>query len=48
METHGPILIAGDLRDIVKAESFSFFMRDEGMQVVIQEVMHQMQINNWR
>ncbi|WP_185508436.1 RNA deprotection pyrophosphohydrolase [Listeria booriae] len=48
METHGPILIAGDLRDIVKAESFSFFMRDEGMQVVIEEVMRQMQINNWR
>ncbi|MBC1500797.1 nucleoside triphosphatase YtkD [Listeria weihenstephanensis] len=48
METLGPTLIAGDLANIVQQEQFSFFMRDEGMQVVIKEALRQLKINNWR
>ncbi|EUJ44011.1 RNA deprotection pyrophosphohydrolase [Paenilisteria rocourtiae] len=48
METLGPILIAGDLANIVQQKQFSFFMQDEGMQVVIQEAMRQLKTNNWR
>ncbi|MBA3927449.1 RNA deprotection pyrophosphohydrolase [Listeria rustica] len=48
METLGPKLIAGDLASLVQQNQFSFFMRDEGMQVVIQEALRQLKSNNWR
>lgn len=48
METFGTTLIAGDLANIVQQKQFSFFMQDEGMQVVIQEAMRQLKMNNWR
>ncbi|MBC6309760.1 nucleoside triphosphatase YtkD [Listeria sp. FSL L7-1582] len=48
METLGPKLIVGDLASLVQQNQFSFFMRDEGMQVVIQEALRQLKSNNWR
>ncbi|RDX03063.1 RNA deprotection pyrophosphohydrolase [Listeria kieliensis] len=38
LETAGPRLIKGHLREIVQEEGFSFFMRDAGMQEILRRL----------
>ncbi len=38
METNGPLLMKGNIREIVQQPEFGFFMRDEGMQEILRKL----------
>ncbi|WP_088825253.1 MULTISPECIES: RNA deprotection pyrophosphohydrolase [Listeria] len=38
METDGPVLMKGNIREIVQQPEFSFFMRDAGMQEILRNL----------
>ncbi|EUJ33571.1 hypothetical protein MFLO_02232 [Listeria floridensis FSL S10-1187] len=39
LETDGPLICKGDLRQLVRKPTFSFFMRDAGMQEILAKLV---------